>query len=598
MKQKAPFAKGAFCFSALSHPVRLAGVQVSRNFGLRHDLITTPISTIAGSASVPSTIDIYVNSARAYSGQVENGPFEVANLPVMSGPGSVRVVLRDALGRETVTTSSYYMSPTLLAPGLSDFSMEAGFPRRSYSLKSNDYSGDPFLIGSIRYGLNDRLTLEGHGEFGQELLNAGAGMSFGLEDLGTASLSLAGSRHDPETCSPALTDCGIAYGLQLGAQAEMAMADWRIYARTLRIFGDYADVASVTSTQSFDELGYYPYFYAPIVSVDQLSVSVPLGFDPSHVNVNFTHSVDSADESRLILGVSHSRPAWWGGTFAVSAYHDFENTDNSGIFAGLYFTLGNNVSLATGVSGRGDDLGFSASMTKPETAEIGSYGWRIRTQEGGTPYRSAAASYRAEIMRVEAGISERSGSTQFQAQADGAIATLGGDVFFANRIDDSFAVVDAAAPDIKVFHENRPIGVTGENGRLLVPSLRSWQPNIISIDPANLPINADIIETKQQVTPAAKSGVLVKFDAKAANDAALVEFRLADRTPVPVSSEGFIEGQPESFVIGYDGQAYIRGLERQNIVTIIQPGGKRCVADFEFMPKPGEQVHIEDVLCN
>jgi outer membrane usher protein len=51
-------------------------------------------------------------------------------------------------------------------------------------------------------------------------------------------------------------------------------------------------------------------------------------------------------------------------------------------------------------------------------------------------------------------------------------------------------------------------------------------------------------------------------------------------------------------VIGYDGQAYIRGLERQNIVTIIQPGEKRCVADFEFMPKPGEQVHIEDVLCN
>jgi len=36
------------------------------------------------------------------------------------------------------------------------------------------------------------------------------------------------------------------------------------------------------------------------------------------------------------------------------------------------------------------------------------------------------------------------------AAVDGSVAVLGGGVFFANRIDDAFAVVDAGAPDVMV----------------------------------------------------------------------------------------------------------------------------------------------------
>ena len=44
----------------------------------------------------------------------------------MSGSGTARVVLRDASGRETVTNLPFYVSFKMLAPGLFDFSLEAG----------------------------------------------------------------------------------------------------------------------------------------------------------------------------------------------------------------------------------------------------------------------------------------------------------------------------------------------------------------------------------------------------------------------------------------------------------------------------------------
>ncbi len=582
---------------AWTRPVRLAGVQASRNFSLRHDLITSPASVIAGTAAVPSTVDVFVNSARAYSGQVDSGPFQIVNLPAASGPGNVQVVIRDTLGRETVTSASYYVSPMLLAPGLLDFSVEAGYPRRSYGLVSDDYSGDPFLSGSARYGVSDRVTVEGHSEIGPSLLNAGAGLVFGLGPIGLASMSLAGSRFLPGDCLEAANDCGAMHGLKFGLSVEASIADWRIYARTLRTLGDYADIASVTASNTYDDEGYYPYLYAPAVTLDQLSISAPLPWDRTHVNLNLTHTLDIANDRKLILGLSHSRPAFQNGTFSVSAYHDIENPDNTGIFAGLYFTLGSNISASAGFAGSHDGYGISSSLAKPETAENGSYGWRLRSQEGASSYRSAYASYRAEAVRVEAGAAERSGRTEFHAQAEGAVAVLGGDVFLANRIDDSFAVVDATAPNVKVLHENRVIGVTGADGKVLVPSLRSWQPNVISIDPVDLPLNAGIAETGQTVTPAGRGGVVVRFDIEAEDNAALVSFLGAGGVAVPIGSAGVLNAGEDRFLIGYDGQAYISSLRRNNTAVVTQPDGESCIAEFSFAPQPEKQVFIEDVPC-
>src|SRR4249919_3427345 len=68
-----------------TRPVRLGGAQINLDFSMRPDLITFPVPSISGSAAVPSTVDVLVNGTKVRSGSVAPGPFEVPQVPVISG---------------------------------------------------------------------------------------------------------------------------------------------------------------------------------------------------------------------------------------------------------------------------------------------------------------------------------------------------------------------------------------------------------------------------------------------------------------------------------------------------------------------------------
>ncbi|MBX4378754.1 hypothetical protein K4H02_27235, partial [Mycobacterium tuberculosis] len=73
-----------------TRPVYLGGLQVQRNFHLRSDLVTIPIPVISGSAAVPSTLEVYTQNVKTYSGTVPSGPFQVTNFPVFTGAGQAQ----------------------------------------------------------------------------------------------------------------------------------------------------------------------------------------------------------------------------------------------------------------------------------------------------------------------------------------------------------------------------------------------------------------------------------------------------------------------------------------------------------------------------
>src|SRR5690606_25058498 len=77
--------------------LRMAGLQWRRNFSLRPDLITFPMPAFGGSAVVPSTVDVYINNIRRYSGNVPSGPFVIDNVAGITGFGQANVITRDAL---------------------------------------------------------------------------------------------------------------------------------------------------------------------------------------------------------------------------------------------------------------------------------------------------------------------------------------------------------------------------------------------------------------------------------------------------------------------------------------------------------------------
>ncbi|HEX3986706.1 MAG TPA: fimbria/pilus outer membrane usher protein [Acidobacteriaceae bacterium] len=135
------YTLGDFITSGLSwtRPVHLEGAQIRSDFSMRPDLVTFPMPAFAGSAAVPSTVDVLVNGNAVASGPVGAGPFETPQLPVVSGAGTISMTVTNALGQQVTMTQPFYASSALLAPGLQTLSGEAGMVRRNWGSASDQY---------------------------------------------------------------------------------------------------------------------------------------------------------------------------------------------------------------------------------------------------------------------------------------------------------------------------------------------------------------------------------------------------------------------------------------------------------------------------
>lgn len=582
---------------AWTRPIRIGGFQARRNFGLRTDLITQPLASVRGSAAVPSTVDVYVNDLKTYSHSVDTGPFQITDIPVTTGGGRALVVLRDAAGRETRTTVPFYASPSLLRPGLVDFSLEAGLPRFGYATISDAYAvNQPVVSASLRKGIYDWLTLESHAEAGKDLVNAGLGMVTRTGSLGVASFALAGSHS------------GAGNGLQAYASYELRIGTLSMNASSQTTFGSYDDLASVTDRLQDSEVSSHAFLNLlsldpetedasarsrPPKMVNSISLGTPLTFAGGGISASYIDLTSTGGHSSRIVTASYSRTLPFG-YLDATAFAELGGRRSIGLFAGLSIPIGDNAMASTAVSAGKGGLETTVDLSKPLGEEPGSLGWRTSFSQGGSTEGSAAISYRSSHGRVDAAVDRLGSTTTATAQFDGSVATMGSGIFLTNRIDDSFAVVETGLPNVGVLYENRPVGVTDAKGRLLVPGLRAYQKNKIAIDTTNLPIDADVTTTQDVIAPADRAGVRADFRVRTNVGAAVLVLSGRDGQPLEVGSHGTVNGK-QDFVIGYDGRAYVKGLAQKNTIVAETAKGS-CQASFGYTPKANAQLVIP-VVC-
>ena len=72
------------------------------------------------------------------------------------------MVITDINGQRRTVQLDLYGAPGMLAEGLSSGSLDIGWMRQNYALRSNDYAASPMLDAGWRYGVNNQLTLALH----------------------------------------------------------------------------------------------------------------------------------------------------------------------------------------------------------------------------------------------------------------------------------------------------------------------------------------------------------------------------------------------------------------------------------------------------
>lgn len=566
-----------------SRPVRLGGVMVERNFAIRPDLVTLPLPGFQGSAALPSTVEVFAGSVRSYAADVPAGPFRIDDLPLTGGSGMARVVLRDTTGRETQVDLPFLVSDALLRRGMADFALAVGRPRLGIGTESDHYGPDSYGVATLRYGLNDSVTLLAHAEGGPDLAMAGLGATFRLAHLGTASLMLAESR------------AGGDAGRMADLSASLALGPAQLSGRFLRSSGRFTDVAaeSAEPVASGPETSEFPRHLA------QLSFSLPLQ-DGLGAGISlFASDIGYADgrEDVSSLGASYSRQIWNDASLTLTAMTLRGQESDTVIGAQFHVPLGARHSVGALVERRNGGWRHYATAAGRSRDRVPGWDWRLQAERAGHGRLRASAGYQARLGRVEIAGRLGEGDRALGLRLDGAVVLAGGGLFLSRAVHDAFAVVDAGAPGVEVSAENRPMGRTGRNGKLLVPDLRAYEANSISIDPAGLPLDAAMGATKQTVRPAHHAGARVDFAVAASAREALVQLLDPAGQPLEVGGSVTLNGQPGDLLVGFDGETFMVGLADSNRIEVAYPDGRRCRAEFGYTDQPGTLTEIRGVPC-
>jgi len=574
---------------------RFGGVQFGSNFATQPGFVTFPLQSVAGQAVLPSTVDVFVNNALVSRQNVPPGPFSISNLPVVTGTGEVRLVVRDVLGREQLVTQPFYASQALLREGLVDFSSELGLVRNNFGISSFDY-GSWLGSSTVRRGMSDHFTGELHAEIMRNQVAVGGGGDYLLPGFGTISTYAAGSRSSAAS-SPTRSGGLLAVGF------ERQAARWSLSARTQwmqRGFTQVGDQAGdLVVDQSGDQAlssGQPQPLKLPAARISSFSLGVTTG---GGVSVGFgfvdQRNRDQPDLRIATLSLGMSLGKW--ASISLSALRNMVGEKTTTLFAMVNVPLGMATSAglsAETVRGAGRNREGTVATLQRNLPSGEGFGYRAMVRDDSSG--EASLTLQNNVGTYTAGVARSGGSISTRLDVSGGVAFLGGDVFPSRRIDQSFAVVRIPDyPNVRVYADNQPAGRTDARGNALIPRLRAYDNNLISIEQRDLPMDATIGSLKLRITPYLRSGVDVTFPIKHSRSATLT-IRLDDGTALPVGATVRVADNGEQHVVGYDGEVYVVGLAPRNRLRA-NWRKQECDIDVPFSPTKDPLPHLGSFVC-
>jgi outer membrane usher protein len=591
-----------------TRPIRLGGAQVASNFSLRPDLVTFPLPTISGSAAVPSTVDVLVNGNRLLSRQVQAGPFQIPQLPVVTGAGTVSMTVTNALGKQQLVTLPFYASSDLLAPGLQTYSGQIGLVRRNWGVVSNDYGGIA-ASGTYRRGLSPWLTVEAAAEGTAGSMMAGGGMVVNLADLAILNLSAAvstgsgngvtghiGNRRTGTQFSAGLQRSGTVFSI--GASATVATHDYRDIAA---MYGDPVPRRQISANAglSLGQFGSLGVAYAEIIR-DTAPALIKAYIPPGTLATTDGAFPGGAiffqpAQRARVLSLSYSLQAG-PVSFYATGFRDFASKGSTGVLFGMSIPLGGRTSA--GVSVGAGSGGRNAQMQLQQSAvSVGDFGYQVAGAISQSNHQFGQLQYKSPWGLATVGADRFGQQTTERMEVEGAVSLMDGGLFLSNTISDSFAIVDTnGLKGVRVLQENRAVGRTNGAGQILVPDLRAFDINRIAIDATDVPMDSRIDVSAREVRPQDRSGVMVRFGVQASRAALL---RLVDTAgrPISVGSTATLATTKVTVPIGYDGEAYLQDLGPHNKVDVEWAQGQRCSVVFDYTPDPGRIPRIGPLKC-
>jgi outer membrane usher protein len=494
---------------ALSGGTMLGGVSVARNFGLDPYYVFFPTQRLTGTTLTPSTAEVYVNGQLVRREALPPGQFSMQNLPVTSGSGETRVVIRDAFGNAQTMVTPYYMALGTLAKGLQDFSYNVGFVRENFGRDSWNY-GQPALLFRHRYGLTNWLTAGARAECSWHMVSGGPSLALRLPagELGAAAAISGQAGFTGEAALLSYSYVGRLLNFQLGVRYQSK---------------DYATLNQAPSSLP-------PANASPVglpSSSDRQRTDV-LASIARNINKVASLSVqyeaiewrDSGWNNRITLAANRTITRWMYAFATVGSVLSRAWPAEYDMFLGLSFVPAERTTASATRSdhwGGPSAHGGTSQATLQQSLPLGpGIGYRLVAAQGQNAVNEATAQYQGAYGRIEADYQRQGYSAKDRGHATltatGGLVLIGGSAYLTRPLQDSYALIRVpGVPGVHGTMSNQVVGTTDSKGNLLVPSMLHYYGNRIGIDDKDIPLDHDIGSTERIIAPPTRGGAIVSF---------------------------------------------------------------------------------------
>lgn len=513
----------------------IGGLHVHRDFGMDPYHVARPTLSHSGVAKSPSVVEVYRDGVLVSRAPVVPGPYRIEDL-VGATSSDAKIVVRDAFGSTTQTMLA--PAPSALRPGLAQFDYAIGWIRKNLATASFDYAL-PALLGTHRYGLTDRITLGARVE--------------GTVDRASGGASVVAS------IGPFVVDAGVAAstGPDLAAALQLG---WRHRTLTVNAFGRIAGPRYATLDLTPDE--------DRALASGTLAASWSMSSTTLTAQISGEHRRDTADRIDASAGATlQLSPAL---TLSLSA--SAGKTEDAELafdaLAMLSVSLGARTNGALSTTARGTTEASIARAT-PRTHGVG---MQARASAGERTAASSRVTAVGEHGRLELAGDWSVASRHASATLSGGLVIVGDTLAATRPVQRGFALVEAAAPDARVYVDNQLVGRTNERGVLVVPELQANYANRVRIDVADLPLALSVAKVERLVAPPTLGAALVRFSTAART---FVHGRLVGAFETSYGNVRFGETVAP---IGNGGAFELEAVPAGRHAIVVDVAGQRCTA--------------------
>jgi outer membrane usher protein len=565
-----------------SSPI-MAGVSFGRDYSLDPYYYRYPAPTFRGTVRAQSDVDVYVNDVLVRRLQVAPGTYRLDRLPLTSGLGDVRIVLRDPLGRRQEIDTSVYLATGVLLKGEQDYEYVAGAVR-------DDSSGSPVYgdfggVATHRVGVTDWFTIGASAEGSQNVLSGGPSMSVSVARLGEFEVHTSASLNSDDTTGYAL------YGIYT------FMSRWL----SIDALAQYYDPGYANLWQEPGDLDTPEYY--------QVSVGVPL-LRTGSLTYSWEHErspagsfgltlPDGSYDPTIVPSVSHSLRTALRVLPRVQLTADVTRSTVQGqrIWTGLAainVVVGGSTTASVTHSRLPDAETAYVDINKPLPIGRG-YGFRVSgTDTGdGTAYGELSVNTAYNQMRVAYDTGSGGELTNGSATISGGLIAAGGGFFFTRPLESAAAVVEVTGlPGVRIFADNVEVARTGRTGRALVPRLLPYLANRISFDEADIPFDYAVPTLSQLVAPPYRGAAFVKFTtARIQGRAGSVRMVIEGGDVVPAYGTLVVSlpSGPVESPLNAAGEFFLDLPDGRHQATVAF-GGLSCVVEFDATSRAGELI--------